>query len=214
MASLPDASFLDVVPRFLRCCDEVLFNHNAIDVAKAVEMRSAHAERLILTRAWRSLARSETSSTEVRLGPAAAVFFFNDYSIGQMPRCYLFPHAIEKVDDLIPLFQRLIVSAPSFFIAIVTLNLLKVAHRSEHLPLTISALTAWLDGYPDNGAFWVDHNIGRRACAWIEAVRKAYPAQFAAGTPIRAVIDRLLAAMVSLGVPEATRLERALAAER
>jgi hypothetical protein len=70
---------------------------------------------------------------------------------------------------------------------------------------------AWLETYSSDRAFWLDHGVGRRACTLIDAMLEQEPAAFASQTILRGTLDRVLAALVALGVPEARRLELKLA---
>ena len=129
----------------------------------------------------------------------------------QPAKCYLLPKAVDRLDPFLPVLEKLVESGPSLFVAIVTLNLLEVSPRSAHLPFMVAAAKAWLESYPDDSDFWVDHGIGRRVCVWIEEVRRQEPALLDTDKPIRFDVDRLLAALISLGVADAKRLEEALA---
>jgi hypothetical protein len=160
---------------------------------------------------WKRLRGSRSASIEIHIGPAIATFFFNDYSSFEPAKCYLLPNAIDRLDPFLPMLERLVESGPSLFVAIVTLNLLEVSPRSVHLPFVVTAAITWLKSYPNDSDFWVDHGIGRRVCVWIEKVRPQNPSLLDEGKPIRFQIDRLLAALISLGVSDATRLEEALA---
>jgi hypothetical protein len=207
IASLPDDAFLEVVAQFVRSSDEVYFRDNAIDSTTATAVRSALADRLMKTRGWRRLAGDRSTGIEIRLGPGGAVFFFNDQSFGQSPKCYLYKPAIPRTDEFLPVLQQLVESAPCLFVAIIALNLLEVAPRSEQMPLLLTGVKAWLASYPDDRTFWTDHGIGRRTCAWIEMIKETEPATLASDTSIRAEVDGILSALVALGVAEATRLE-------
>ena len=68
----------------------------------------------------------------------------------------------------------------------------------------------WLASRPDDSDFWVDHRIGRRVCAWIEEVCRQTPSLLGTVDHLRFDVERLLAALVSLGVAEARRLEKVL----
>ncbi len=48
-------------------------------------------------------------------------------------------------------------------------------------------------------------------CVWIEEVRRQEPALLDTDEAVRFDVDRLLAALISLGVADARRLEEALA---
>jgi hypothetical protein len=75
----------------------------------------------------------------------------------------------------------------------------------------VGAAKIWLASYPEDSEFWVEHGIGRRLCVWIEEVRLQDPALFDPDKPLRFDVDRLLAALVTLGVADARRLEESLA---
>ena len=129
----------------------------------------------------------------------------------QPAKCYLLPKAVDRLDPFLPVLEKLVESGPSLFVAIVTLNLLEVSPRSAHLPFMVTAAMTWLKSYPNDSDFWVDHGIGRRVCVWIEEVRRQEPSLLDTDKPVRFDVDRLLAALISLGVADAKRLEEALA---
>ncbi len=89
----------------------------------------------------------------------------------------------------------------------VTLNLFEASPSSTHLPFIVAAAETWLAGYHQDSEFWVDHDIGRRVCVWIEGVRRQEPVFLDTDKLLRVDVDPLLAALVSLGVAEAKRLE-------
>jgi hypothetical protein len=78
----------------------------------------------------------------------------------------------------------------------------------------VAAAKSWVPVFPDDQEFWIDHSIGRRACALLEAVLVKDKALFDAQRALRPDVDAILAAMVRFGVPEAARLESAIAGER
>ena len=107
--------------------------------------------------------------------------------------------------------EELVESGPCLFVALVTLNLIEVSPRAAHLPFIIVAAMAWLASYPDDTAFWTGQEIGRRVCALIDGLRLQGEALLDPEQALRRDIDTLLAALVALGVAEASRLEMALA---
>ena len=138
------------------------------------------------------------------------VLFFNDHGFIQPAKCYLLPKGVDRLDSFLPVLEKLVESGPSLFVAVVTLNLVEVSPRSAHLPFVVAAAKTWLGSYPDDSDFWVDHGIGHRVCVWIEEVRRQEPALLDTDKAIRFDVDRLLAALISLGVADARRLEEAL----
>jgi hypothetical protein len=93
--SLPDEPFFDVTSDFLRSVDVVLFDEHNLPIDDAVRIRSVLATRLTATSGWQRLSGSRSNSIEVHIGPAIAVFFFNDYNRFQPANCYLRPNAID-----------------------------------------------------------------------------------------------------------------------
>lgn len=212
ITTLPDKHFFDVLADFQRGVDSVYFGGGSIPTPVAVEMRTALAKRMMGSCGWERLSRSKEMSIEMHIGPAIAVLFFNDHHFAQSTKCYLFPMGAERVAPFLPLLGSLVKSAPSPFVALVLLNLLEVAPRPEQLDTLVVAGKAWLDAYPDFRPFWVDHGFGRRWCAIVENICTQVPAAVDAQLPIRATLDGVVAALVGLGIPEASRLEEALAA--
>ena len=98
----------------------------------------------------------------------------------------------------------------SLFVAFLTLNLFEVSPRSTHLLLIIQSAQTWLQNFPDYIEFWIDYSIGRRLCTLIEEILRQNPTLFEKDKKVRIDLDRILASLISLGVPEASRLEASL----
>jgi hypothetical protein len=209
--SLPDEPFLEAATYFLSSVDQIYFEHQGLDDACAVGIRSVLSDRLMTTSAWRRLSGDCSGGIERDLGSAVAAFFFNDYSGFEQPRCYLFEKDSERIGPFIPVLQKLVESAPSLFVAIVLLNLLDVVPRQACLPLMIAASKIWMSAFKDDRRFWIDYDIGRRVCVWIDRIRLQQQEAFAREQPLRGELNRLLASLVRLGIPEAYQLEAVLA---
>jgi hypothetical protein len=210
ICSLPDEPFFDVVTQFLQSLDVVYFNDLGIQEPIAISIRSTLANRLMASRSWKWLAEDRSKSIGWNIGPAIAVFFFNNYNLFQPAKCYLLPKAIDRLDPFLPILEKLVENGPSLFIALLTLNLLEVSPRSTHLLFLIKAAKTWIESYPDDIEFWNDYGIGRRVCLLIEVIWRQEPTLLGANEAIRFEVDRLLSALISLGVAEARRLEEAL----
>jgi hypothetical protein len=211
LSSLPDGPFFDAMTPFLRSADTMYFNNRGIHETTAIDVRSALAQRLMASSGWKRQSGSRSASVEIHIGPAIATVFFNDYSLIQSPKCYLLPLGVDRLDPFLPVLGRLAESGPSIFVGVLTLNLIEVAPKPSHLPFIVAATTAWLRSYPDDTFFWIDHDLGRRVCVWIEGVWRKEPALLDPKQAVRFDVDRLLAALISLGVADAKRLEEALA---
>jgi hypothetical protein len=142
--SLPEESFLDAMATFIRDVDGVFFNDGGLSAEAAVRIRSALAERLKETSRWRDMVRRPSTSIEMHLGPAAGALFFNSQGFGQPAAAYLYPKGIDRLGPFLPLLEQIASDAPSRFVAIVTLNLMEVAPRTEHATLLVGAARAWV----------------------------------------------------------------------
>jgi len=209
--TLPDRNFYDVLVDFLRCIDAVYFEGGDISPQVAVDIRAAFADHMMVTRGWAHLCRSRDLSIEMHLGPAIAVLFFNDHHFGQGSKCYLFEKGAKTIGPFLPILSKLVEAGPSPFVALVFVNLLEVAPRAELLNMVAAAGATWIDTYPDFRQLWVDYGVGRRWCLVVEAIRSRSPESIGPTALCRQVIDDVIAALIAIGVPEATRLEEALA---
>ena len=210
LLTLPDRNFYDVLVDFLRCVDGVYFEGGNISAHVAGDIRAALAGHMMITRGWTHLTRSRDLSIEMHIGPAIAVLFFNDHYFGYGSKCYLFEKGAERTGPFLPVLRKLIQAGPSPFVALALLNLLEAAPRAELLDVLAAAGTTWLDAYPDFRQLWIDYGVGRRWCLVVDAIRARSPESVGPTALCRQVIDDVIAALVALGVPEATRLEEAL----
>ena len=208
---LPDESFLDILPTFVRSLDTAYFETLSLQPHDAVKVRAVLANRLMGLWGWRRLHGSPDDSVEWHLGPAVAVLLFNDFLRPFPARCYLYPPAISRADPFLALLEQMNRTGASSVVALFTLNFLEVSPKWSHLPFILAAAEAWLSSYPDSTAFWVSRSMGQRLCQVIErAVGDRRPDLDREGS-LRALVDRLLAALVRVGVFEASALERRLA---
>jgi hypothetical protein len=210
IVSLPDEPFFDVMTQFLRCVDAVYFNSLGLQEPIAIGVRTGVAQRLMASDGWNRLAASLSHSIERHIASAVATLFFNDHGFVQPTKCYLLPKGADRIDAFLPVLEELVTHGPCLFVALVVLNLVEVSPKATHLPFVLTAANAWLKSYPDRNDFWIGYDIGRRVSLWIEAVWRGEPTLLVAERAVRANVDRLLAALVSLGIADARRLEEAL----
>jgi hypothetical protein len=209
VTALPDKSFFDITPHFLREIDVLYFNEHLLE-AEAPSIRQRLVDRLVASSGWRRLVASRSSSIEIHLGPAIGTIFFNDYVLRQTAT-YLTRKAIKRVGPFLPALIDLLARGPSYFVALVTMDLLEVSPDAMLLPVPVAGCNAWISCYGNDTAFWVEHGIGRRLCAWLDQVRQAAPEALMVGKPERKAVDAVLAVLVRLGVAEARVLEATLA---
>jgi hypothetical protein len=210
ITTLPDRHFFDVLADFQRGVDSIYFGDGDIATLVAVEMRTTLATRMMRSRGWERLSGSKEMSIEMHIGPAIAVLFFNDHHFAQSTKCYLLSKGAERIAPFLPLLECLAKSAPSPFVALVMLNLLEVAPHPEQLNILVAAGRTWLESYSDFRPFWIDHGFGRRWCAVVENISIHAPVVVDLQLPVRHELDAIVAALVALGIPEASRLEAAL----
>jgi hypothetical protein len=210
ITSLPDESFCDIATIFIRNVDDVYFNDRGINRTQAVDIRAQLARRMMASGVWLRHSRDRSERIETHLGPAAATFFFNEYSTLQPAKCYLLPKGIDRLDPFLRTVKVLAESGTFLFVAIVLLNLLEVSPRTAQLPVIVAAAKAWLTAQPNDHSFWMDSDIGRRLCSVIDAIVRLDTTACDADQSLRGEIDSLLAALVRLGVSDAHHLEEAL----
>ncbi|APA88972.1 ATP-binding protein [Paraburkholderia sprentiae WSM5005] len=207
ITGLPDRNFFDVLADFLRSLDAVSFGGDDLQESVAVGVRSALADRMMASSGWRRLSGKMDASIEIHIGPAIATLFFNDHHFVQSTKCYLHEKGIDRVASYFPVLDLLVQSAPSPFVALVLLNLLGVSPRTDQLGLLVRAAKVWLGAYPDSRSFWNDHGFGKRWCQIAERIYAVDAQSFAGNAAVHADIESIVAEMISLGVPEASRLE-------
>ncbi|WP_095055580.1 hypothetical protein [Pseudomonas sp. Irchel s3b2] len=210
IAALPDRNYFDALVDFLRSVDEVYFEGSTLNVSVAVAIRSAFADRMMTSRGWERMRGTNETSIEVHIAPAIATLFFNEYLFPARTKSYLYERGIERIGPFLPVLGRLVQSGPSPFVALVLLNLLKVAPRAEHLDLLVQAGKTWLATYPDSRSFWIDSGFGKRWCEIVERIHTLDATATGADAAIREDVESIVAELVGLGVPDAARLEELL----
>jgi hypothetical protein len=211
--SLPDRAFFDVTARFIRSTDGVFFGGGDLEATEAVRIRTWFARKLRSTGGWKRLGGSSSPSIETHIGPAIAVLFFNDFSHFGGAKAYLLPLGVDRLGPFLALIEELGKEAPSLFVALLVLNLIEVSPRPEQLSLIVVLTEKWLQEFPNDRSFWIDHDVGNRCCAAIDAIRIQAPMALGSNELLRASIERALASLIRLGVAAANRLEAALIQE-
>jgi hypothetical protein len=209
-AVVPDVSFLDVANELVPAIDRVYFNGLGLDLKTALRLRALLADRLIRTAAWqRERGRSELS-VEMKIGPAIATLFFNNYGAFGSASCYLLSKGIDQVDPFLPMLERLIEEGPVPFSGLLTMNLLEVSPRPAHIAFLMSCARTWLRRQPTNMVLWVDGGLGARIARWLETTFQTDATVRSPAHPLRAEMEDVLARLVQIGVAEAHRVEALL----
>ena len=211
---VPDRSFFDIVSELTPAIDRLYFNDSGLPLESALRLRDLIADRMVDSAGWRREKDRSELSVEIRIGPAIGSLFFNNYSAFGQSKSYLLPKGIERVDPFLPKLGELVKTGPVPFTAMLLMNLLEVAPAPRHASFFVSSALTWLGRQPANTDLWIESGLGKRLAIWIEGVLAADESLRSNDNPVRAEIDDILGRLVQLGVPEAHRIERAMADSR
>jgi hypothetical protein len=212
-AAIPDESFFDIASELVSAIDGAYFNGWRLEIGTALRLRSLLTDRLVQSDGWRHETQKAELSVEMRIGPAIAGLFFNQYSSFMGASCYLTPKGIDQVEPFFPELVRLIEEGPVPFTGMLTMNLLEVSPRKAHLQFLLTSALTWHRRQPKNTRLWVEFGLGARLAKWLEEVVGVDVELRSASHPLRPEIDDLLARLVQSGVAEAHRVEKQLSIE-
>lgn len=212
ICTFPDEPFFDVTSEFLRSVDELFFNRNEIAVEEATRIRSVLSDRLMKSRRWRYLVKTNSSSIEWHMGPAIASLFMHEHSMVRRAQCYLLPKGAARVGPFLPMLTDMAVAgARSAFVGTLFLGLVEVKVQPAYLQYVVRAGSAWMAAYAGDPGFWVDLGIGRRLCTWFNEAMRADSNRFLSGSSMMLDLDTLLDGLVRVGVPQARTTEDEIA---
>lgn len=209
ICALSDEAFFDMLASFLECVDKNYF-HKELQEQTTVNIRSKLADRLMASNGWKRVRNNRSHTIETHIKPAIATFFFNICILSEPPICYLRGEPIQQIDAFLPVIEKLILTGPSLFVAIVALNLIEHAPQARHIGFVLNAAHTWLKKFPEDRFFWIDSEVGRRVCDWIEKTKSQQTNPLHTDMTIRHEMDQLLGNLIKIGVPEASRLEKSL----
>lgn len=210
IVELPDVPCYFVMSEFIRTVDELYFNDGQIDPTEAVRIRSRLAKRLVHSRNWRWVIERNSSNIETQIAPAIAAFFMHSHDF-RGTHCHLYTKDAERLNDFIPILEDLTVrAARSSYVAGLFLTIIEVRVQPQHLEYLVKCLNVWFTCYPDDSAFWADHEFGKRVCAWLDEVIHMTPNIFLKDPALKTDLDRILDAMVRNGVSQARAIEDVL----
>ena len=206
-AGLPDESFCDCQPIFLRSADEAFFDKNLLSTEQMIQIRTFLIHQLSGTRVFGWNKDRDEASAEMHLARALGPLCFNDHNSVIPSKCYLPPSFIPRSDPFLPLLENFVGEFRSPFLAAMYLNFMEVAPRAEQLPFIIGCVERWLERFPDSNRFWIEMNFGGRIGSLLITVFHASPEAFERAE-LRSRIDKILTQLVGLGVGQAHELER------
>ncbi len=206
---LPDESFCDCLPLYLKSADQAFFEKHSLSVEQLLQIRSFLIKQLCGTRVFGWNKDREEASVEMHLGNALATICFNDHYGFSPSKCYLPASFIPRTDSFLPLLEEFVGVCRSPFLAVMYLNFMEVALRAEQLPFVVGCTEKWLERFPDSNQFWIEWDFGRRLSAVMISIFHASPEAFEAHE-IRSRIDKILTQLVGLGVGQAHEMEKLL----
>ena len=174
-----------------------------------IDVRKRLAERLVQTWDFRLHVSHREASISFDLGPAFGRMLFANRSWNEPPKCYLYEAVIDHVGPLLPAMRHFAAESPSYYAAFSILSFVELSPRAEHLDLLLSAAEAWLAHFQDDKGFWIDQQFGRRVIRYLEY----FYTEHADDPRVQEVRERtsyIVGQLVSIGLPEAARLESKL----
>lgn len=204
--ALPDRHFYDAAGHLLLAVDDALFNRGVLPLSEAAWVRSAFAARLIDSAGWRRAGIRIDYSVEHHIGTPIAAMMFNHNNFFKAPSCYVLEAGIDRANSFLPIVQTMFGSGPIFMVLLVMLNLFEVKPNAAHAPFLTDLLLKTLARTEGNAVFWVDHGVGRRAVALLNAYIDLD------GALVRdQALRGILGSLIRAGVTEAVALEARLA---
>ena len=207
--ALPDESFCDCLPLFLKGADQAFFEKNSLLTEQLLQIRAFLIKQLYGTRVFGWNKDREELSVEMHLAHPLATICFNDHN-GLFPsKCYLPASFIPKADPFLPLLEEFVGEIRSPFLAVMCLNFMEVAPHVEQLSFVVGCTEKWLERFPENKQFWIEWDFGRRLSSILITIFHASPKVFEADG-MRSRMDKILARLVGLGVGQAHEMEKLL----
>jgi len=117
---------------------------------------------------------------------------------------------IDRIGPFLPVLQELVVDNPSPHVGNMALLLLEVSPRPEQIKFLLACAETWMPIYKANSLFWRDYGFGKRWCLIVRKILTADATAFSENNPRRADLERILAYLVTEGIPEANQLEETL----
>ena len=211
LATYPDEPFFDAVEAFLPSADAGYFNEGPLALAILLHIRASVIVRLCQSNDWHWHIGQLSTGVTSDLGPPLAALFIHVFEYGAPPKCLLLANGLERMD---PFMESLCVlteaAGASLYVTRLFLGLVEVKVLPRHHPYVLRAAAAWLTAYPDSPAFWVDYRVGGRLCRWLATALSDSPGAFTADAAVRGELERILNALIRLGVAPATALEATL----
>ncbi len=213
LISLPNESFIGAVAPFLQHLDDMTFGDSSVSVELAVSYREAVAERMMMTSEWQRLIGDTSNSMSISFRPAISSLFFNTADAFQPTQSQLLELGIQRLDPAIPLLTKCIISAPSYAVAVFTMNLVEVVFKKSHKPLVLALATSCLTSGINDQEFWLGTNMGAKICTYFVEFLGTLEDREDVETLARE-LDDIISRFILIGIPEGQRLYDVLNLDR
>ena len=208
-AGLPDESYCDCLPIFLRSADQAFFEKNLLSTEQMIQIRTFLIHQLSGTRVFGWNKDRDEASAEMHLAHALGPICFNEHNSIGPSKCYLPPSFIPRADPFLPLLENFVAEFRSPFLASMYLNFMEVSPQAEQLSFIIGCVEKWLERFPDSNRFWNEMSFGGRIGSLLITLFHASPEAFEP-TGLRSRVDKILTQLVGLGVGQAHEMEMLL----
>jgi hypothetical protein len=210
-SDLPEESFYDLMALFQRNVDQVYFNGKLLDLSVAVNVRQSLATRMQAKHDWVWLRTERKERAGMHLAAAISVLFFvQSGGLLNYPKAYILEKGVDDLAPFLPTLRDMVLDSPTPYVGNMALVLLEVSPRREHAELLLACAGTWMPAYRGDTRFWREYGFGKRWCLIARKILTADSTLFAKVSPHRAELDRVLAYLVTEGIPEASHLEEAL----
>jgi hypothetical protein len=210
MGHFTDEAFCDAAAAFLRGFDRATIATDTPTPENPGKMRALLAERLQKTRSFRRCAREKSFMAETHLGDAFHAMCYRPARWASAGRAHI-PTDWPGLVDGMPVIAGLVRAAPSSgYLATLVLNLLEDQARPELLPFVVDCLMAWREAYDADPNFWVEKEIGSRACTWLRTTLERAKASTSYESKVLEDLHLCLDLLVRVGVGHASDVERIL----
>jgi hypothetical protein len=212
-SNIPEQSFFDLLALFQRDVDQVYFNTQVLPTDIAVAVRSQLAQMVRQTNDWKWLRKQRKETIDIHLAAAvSALFFVESGGLIGTTKSYLLEKGIDGLGPFLPVLQELVADNPSPYVGNMALLLLEVSPRPEHMEMLLSCSGAWMSIYQRNSQFWREYGFGQRWCSLVRKILESDSSGYGRGDRGRVSLDRVLAYLVTEGIPGAGQLEDMLKA--
>jgi hypothetical protein len=207
MTRLHDEAFHDAVGAFLPEFDFRMPAETGPLTRDPEAVRALIAERLMAGRWWSYRGEEKSYTIESHTASALNPMFFQFRYLASGAGAYI-GQDHPRLPGLMPSLADLVISLPrSGYLAALFLTLVETSTSAALLPHVVRVLEAWAGAIGVDADFWLDKEMGVRACAWLARVLGKSTPTIEDNAALAVALD----VMVRSGVVRARDLETMLA---